>query len=216
MPISIVLSQALHQDPQRRDFEEQLVTMLIMEDGREVNVIPHLIGLEDDDSGMLCLEGMTAHIVALSWLSPVEAFTQLEALKIEGRFGRTRQSPTTPEPWADSQHPRAIYCLDLNQFESVDAVREEVKRIDQEQSVKVVSIGGALGGALGKRSTGSGPTTSPTEPTTSALENGEADASSVERAEAPSSPPEDVAEATDWDDDEALDRLVDELDDLDI
>lgn len=205
VPISIVLSQALRQDPQRRDFEEQLVTMLLMEDGQEVNVIPHLEGLEDDDSGMLCLEGMTAHIVALSWMTPAEAFSQLQTLKIAGRFGRTRQAPETPPAWSSLHHPRAIYCLDLAQFGSIDAAREEIKRIDREQAVQVVGIGGGLGQAP-ERSAPSHVVAQPQESVS---------ATSNEAAESP--PAEDrVADQVDWDDDDALDRLVDDLDEFDI
>ena len=141
MPISVVLSQAERQDPVRRDFEEQLVTMLVMEDGYDVHIIPHLVGLEEDDTGMLCLEGLTAHIVALSWLAPESAFEQLRTLEIPGRFGRTRQASETPDAWKGIEHPRAVYCLDLGKFATIDDAREEIRRINQEQRTQVFSIG---------------------------------------------------------------------------
>jgi hypothetical protein len=213
----VVLSQAERQDPVRRDFEEQLATMLVMEDGYDVNIIPHLIGLEEDDTGMLCLEGLTAHVVALSWLSPESAFEQLQTLKIPGRFGRTRQTPETPAAWQGIEHPRAVYCLDLGKFTTIDDAREEIRRINQQQPTQVFSIGIGIGDVNAIRPASDA---KPTPPKPDRKTDDVAEVDSVAAGDSPSIA-ESVAHqsdepATDWDDDESLDRLVDELDELDI
>ncbi|MCA9173137.1 MAG: hypothetical protein KDB14_01420 [Planctomycetales bacterium] len=233
MPVSVVLSQSPRQDPARRDFEEQLVTMLIMEDAKEVHVVSHLEHLRQDDTGRLCLEGLTAHVIALTWLPPAEAFGLLQQLGVPGRFGRTSHTREAPEAFAGIAHPRAIYCLNLSDFETVDACREEVGRIDREQAVQVFSIG------LGTSNIGSAPapraaTVAPAAPPTPASKPATDEADKADRAGAPAeaasaTPREnspEVADAdaanlvspltapmTDWDD-AALDQLVDELDEM--
>ena len=209
MPVSILISQSPHRDPQQREFEEQLVTELLMEDGLEVHVIPHFDQLQEDDTGRLCLESLTAHIIALSWLTPLDAFQQMQNLGAPGRFGRTNHAKQTPEVVANLNHPRTIYNLDLSRFSSVRECRDEVKRIIDEQSVEVVSIGG-----LQLSGTSSPTKHSPEETGEETAKVSEPTGTSDDGEKKPSSaapqPP------VDWDDDDQLDRLVDDLDNLDI
>lgn len=144
----VVLSQSPTSNAARRQLEEELVTQLLMESGIEMNVVPHLADLPADATGMLCLEGITGHMVLASWLTDGEARAHLDRYGIQGRQGVTRLAD--PEEVAEALEGngrqtaggRAIYLLNLNRHTETDALLAEIRRIRDDQSVQTFQLGG--------------------------------------------------------------------------
>ena len=66
-----------------------MVAELIMTDGVEVLVIPHLYDLEPDGSALVALQGMSGDFILLSWLYPRAAHWTLDRHDIRGQIGET-------------------------------------------------------------------------------------------------------------------------------
>jgi hypothetical protein len=140
-----VVSQSPDNTPARRHFEEELVAALMMEDGIDVNVIPHVEHLESDSTGLLCLEGIRGDLLLLAWLEPQAALRTLRACGIDGRLGATALSPSATTAPADAlAGNRAIFCLDLRGQHTIQPLLSEVRRIRDDNRVQTFEILGVL------------------------------------------------------------------------
>ncbi len=183
--ITVVLSQGQSNNPVKRGLEETLVAELIMTDGVEVLVIPHLYDVHPDTSAMVALQGLSGDFVLLSWLYPRAAHWTLDRHKIRGHIGQTalksawderkkkwekqtkeyRPDEGTPRVLDDRPLPdRTIYHMDLRMDDNAQVFINEIKRLAAEQQTQVVSLGGGLNGA--QLPTPPQATTPPTQPTT--------------------------------------------------
>lgn len=157
--ISIVVSQGHSKNPQKRDLEEGIVTGLMFEPGFDVTVVPNLYDLKPDGTGLLALQGIRGNVIVCSWLFERAAHWILDRNGIHGHQGTTLLKPDSEEDWEDDELEgddddkdrvidsrelpnRKIYCLDLKVSESVEDYIDEIRRIRQECSVKVVELGG--------------------------------------------------------------------------
>ena len=138
--ISVVLSQTQRPNPTQRDFEGTLVAELLMVHGIEVTLIPDLATLNQGDTGMLCLEGITGDMVLLSWYSPQESIQQLHQRGVLGRPGRTSfdESAVKDDP---TSHPRIIFAINMDRLPSVQHCCEEIQRIREEVAVTTYDLG---------------------------------------------------------------------------
>jgi hypothetical protein len=142
--ISAVISQSPDGNSASRSLEENLVAGLLMENGVDVNVVPHLASLQTDSTGLLCLEGTNGDMILLSWLDPRKAHRILGEKGIQGRFGTTKfgddaigdedDSVATVEDCGLPQ--RTIYHVDLRAHDTVAPLQEEIRRIRDKASVK--------------------------------------------------------------------------------
>ena len=66
--MNVVVSQGQSRNPDKRNLEESIVAALLMENGFDVTVIPHLYDLQNDDTGILALQGITGNMIVLCWL----------------------------------------------------------------------------------------------------------------------------------------------------
>src|SRR5690606_26515464 len=87
--LTVVLSQGQSQNPAKRALEESVVTALMLERGIDVVVIPHLYDLPPDGTGMLALQGVSGHLVVLSWLYERATRWTLDRNGIRGQEGLT-------------------------------------------------------------------------------------------------------------------------------
>ncbi len=140
----VVLSESHVSNPARRKLEEDLVAVLLFEDGVEISVIPDLEHLDAQGTGLLCLEGMTSDLVLLSWLEAGRAVSILNEKGIEGRVGRTALD--APASAARNGRPascgRVVHCLDLERNSDVQKIRREINRIMDEAQMDVTQISG--------------------------------------------------------------------------
>lgn len=163
--LTVVLSQGQSQNPAKRALEESVVTALMLERGIDVVVIPHLYDLPPDGTGMLALQGVSGHLVVLSWLYERATRWTLDRNGIRGQEGLTLlkaaeddeddADESTDEAQADDKErviqqrelpKRKIYCLDLRASNRPEAFVEEIKRIHTELNTQVVSLLDWVGG----------------------------------------------------------------------
>jgi len=163
--ISVVVSQSQSQNPAKRDLEEEIVAALLMENGVDVTIIPHLYDLTADSTGMVALQGVRGHLVVCSWLFPRAAHWILDRNGIDGKEGQTLLD-TGDEDEDDELEDqlededdgklrviddrdlsnRFIYCLDLRGSNNPRTYIDEVKRIAKELTTEVVDLLGWVGG----------------------------------------------------------------------
>jgi NAD-dependent dihydropyrimidine dehydrogenase PreA subunit len=147
--LTIVLSQAQGKHPAKRALEESLVAALLMEPGLDVSVVPHLYDLDAGHTGRLFLEAVKGDMVVLSWLFPRAAYWVLDRDGIKGRWGETQLKPPAEDEEDESGEPappkgigavdvpdRAIYCLDLRDFNTHGPYVEEIRRIAAESKAR--------------------------------------------------------------------------------
>ncbi len=163
--IAVVVSQSQSQNPAKRDLEEEIVAALLMENGIDVTIIPHLYDLTADSTGMVALQGVRGHLVVLSWLFPRAAHWILDRNGVDGKEGHTLLATgDDDEDELEDQLEdeddgklrviddrnlanRFIYCLDLRGDNNPQTFINEIKRIAKEQTTEVVDLMGWIGGS---------------------------------------------------------------------
>lgn len=162
--LTVVLSQGQSTNPAKRNLEEEIVAALMMERGIDVVVVPHLYDLKADGTGILALQGVSGHMVVLSWLYERATRWTLDRYNVRGQEGKTlltseddedeeeraAEQATDDKERVLDQRPlpkRRIYCLDLRAEGRAGGFVEEVKRIYGELNTQVVSLMDWVGGA---------------------------------------------------------------------
>ncbi len=175
---TVVLSQGQSNNPTKRQLEETVVAELIMQDGIDVLVIPHLYDLPSDGSAMLALQNLSGDFALLSWLYARAAHWTLDRLGIRGRIGETalksawddrkkKWEKQTKDYRPDSETPRVLddrplpdrtfYHMDLRMEDNAQAYVNEVKRLADEQQTQVVSLSSGINGGINVVATASQP-----------------------------------------------------------
>lgn len=154
--ISVIVSQGQSNNPSKRRLEEEIIAGLMFEPGFDVTVIPHLYDLKADSTGMLALKGVTGDMIICTWMFERAAHWILDRNQIAGHVGTTLLINEDDEDEEEEEEledekarvidqreipNRRIYCLDLKITNQSSAFIDEAKRILDELSVKVVSLG---------------------------------------------------------------------------
>ena len=164
--IAVVVSQGQSNSPVKRGLEEDIVTELILESGIDVTVIPNLYDLTPDGTGMLALQGIKGNMVVLSWLFERGARWILDRNEICGELGESLLTADENEEDEDFDEPleeeakkrvldqrdipkRKIYCIDLRSETTATPFVEEIKRIANEHTTRVVGLTDWLDGEGG-------------------------------------------------------------------
>ena len=160
--ITVVISQSQSKNPAKRNLEEEIVTGLLMEPGIDVTVVPHLYDLKPDGTGMLALQQVSGNLIVVSWIYERAAHWVLHRNDILGHVGpvllkRDDEDDEDEEEFEDEvvdkdrviderEVPnRRVYCLDLRISEKAADYIEEIKRIQNEESLSLVSLSNGLG-----------------------------------------------------------------------
>jgi len=162
--ISVVISQGQSSNPVKRKLEEDLVTSMLMEPGIDVTVVPHLYDIANGSTGQLALQQIDNNMIVCSWLFERAVHWVLDRNAIRGHRGQVLLQDEADEDddedeaeleeekaagddkvRVDSKREkpnRKIYCIDLRVSSKVAEFIEEIKRIQIENSVQVVGLGG--------------------------------------------------------------------------
>jgi len=153
--ITVVLSQTRSKNPVKRNLEEEIATALLLEQGIDFAVVPHIYDLSPGDTGLLYLSSVTGHLVLLSWLYPRAAHWVLDRYGIKGKQGATLLKSIGEEEddedagdgeeefhgiGAADVPDRYIFCLDLRAYDDPQVYLNEIKRIAKEASIKLVPL----------------------------------------------------------------------------
>lgn len=214
--ISVVISQFERRQGQRADFEEQLITRLLFENGLDATLIADLKSIALDTTDHLCLEGIKGDFVLATWESPEYVADHLGRLKIGGfAIVPMDGSPQLASP--TGLPGKRVYYLNLNADNQLDRVINQIKKLVESKNTAVYNIGGIS--LLGKPSGGAAPEASPKkEPDLAILGNIQRTDSTQESlsSQVPSTPAQRSYEASiDADDDDEFPQLDQLLDDLD-
>ena len=155
--ISVIVSQGQSSNPSKRRLEEEIIAGLMFEPGFDVTVIPHLYDLKADSTGMLALKGVAGDMIVCTWMFERAAHWILDRNQIAGHVGTTLLVNADEEDEEEEEEEqedeksrvierrdipnRRIYCLDLKITNQAPTFIDEAKRILQELSVDVVSLG---------------------------------------------------------------------------
>lgn len=162
--VTVVISQAQGRNPVRRQLEEDIATALMMEPGVDVSLVPHLYDMPQDHTGMLFLRSVPGNLIVLSWLYERAIRWTLDRSGVRGHEGQTLlksadddldedgETPSDDGPTSDgigtlNVPDRRVYCIDLRVSASADEFVREVRRITNENSVKVVDLMSWIGGS---------------------------------------------------------------------
>jgi hypothetical protein len=139
--LAVVVSQSATASTARRQLEESLITNLLLESGLDLNVIPNIPDLSSDQTGLLCLEGIQGPMVLVSWLSDVDAQRALAQKGIHARLGRTSFGSEAAN--VNVNAARVMYAIDLHDFGNPDPICTEIRRIRDDLATPTISILGA-------------------------------------------------------------------------
>jgi ferredoxin len=161
--LSVVVSQSPSKNPAKRKLEEDIVAGLLFENGIDVTIVPNLYDIKPDSTGMLALQGVGGNTVVISWLFERAAHWILDRNQIHGHVGEillkndddeeddedNQEEVDDKERVIDSRQipNRKIYCLDLKTTNRASEFIDEVKRIQKENSVKIVGLGDIINAA---------------------------------------------------------------------
>src|SRR5215475_9076657 len=158
--ITVVLSQTRSKNPGKRRLEEEIATALLLEPGIEFAVTPNVYDLSPGDTGLLYLNSVKGHLILLSWQYPRAAHWLLDRNGISGKQGTTllkslgEEADDEETGGEEEEAPRGIgsvemldrfiFCLDLRAYDDANVYVDEIKRIANEASIKLVSLTGPL------------------------------------------------------------------------
>lgn len=210
--LTVIISQSSMRHSQAADAEERLLTELMMAAGMDATLVGPLDNVQIDSTDYLCLSASSNQTLALvSSLSFEQVAQQWERLQLGGQVVRMGQTGRVGQ--------RRVIYFPLSS--DTAAILEQLRQLLVDQAVKTVDVIVPLG-KLNKKSPGEVPlTSSPARTATGLSSSGSGSASSAPSPPLPlpaqspvNRPGEAQAELDDeWPD---LDRLVDDLDALDL
>ena len=134
--LPIVVSHSQKSNNVQREFEESLVTRLMLDEGADVRLIGNIGLIDPESTDLLMLEGIGGAFALLSWESPDKALQALQNAGIPGRRAAHRGDPSTPQ-----ENGRPIYFMDLSSFaNAIDQAVDLIKACAQDQTVKTVTL----------------------------------------------------------------------------
>lgn len=170
--LSVVVSQSQSKNPEKRKLEEEIVAALLLENGIDVTIVPHLYDIMPDSTGMLALKGITGNMVVCAWLFERPIHWVLDRNGISGHTGMVLLSGDDEDEEEQEEANeddkdrvvdqreipnRKIYCLDLRASSKAREFVAEIKRIQQENAVQLVTLddftGASKNGANGSPET---------------------------------------------------------------
>ena len=148
MSIAVVISQAQGKNPAKRKIEESLAAALLLEDGIDVSIVPHLYDMPADHPGLRHLAGIRGTIVLLSWLYPRASRWILDRQNVRGRIGLSELNDPDEEQIPSSEGvvdrgeipSRRIYTLDLREPGDAASYLDEIRRLRDVDSLSLVGL----------------------------------------------------------------------------
>jgi Pyruvate/2-oxoacid:ferredoxin oxidoreductase delta subunit len=158
---TVVISQAQGRNPVRRKLEEDLATLLVMEQDVDVSLVPHLYDMNQDHTGFLFLRSIPGDLIVVGWLYERATRWTLDRASVRGHEGHTlltsedeadedtdQGSDTSFNGIGSADVPnRNIYCIDFRASDSADDFVEEIRRIVAENAVQTVDLMSWIGGS---------------------------------------------------------------------
>ena len=132
--MNLVFSQSTSATVVHREFEEELVAVLVMQDRVDVSLVGDIADMEDGSTDALCIEGVRGDMLCASWHAVDAALQYLNRLSVVGRTepSTTLDTAALPVITTSGQYDpmqRRIACLNLTEYTSVQAARQAILEI---------------------------------------------------------------------------------------
>ncbi len=143
--IPVVISQHERRLGSIADYEEQLITRIVMESGLDATLIADLKSIELDTTDHLCLEGLKGDFALATWESSHYVCTHLHRLGIPSvEIIPVDGSPKIQSGVASLQPSKKIFLITLATSTSVDITIKTLKDLLLARSTPVFSIGAPI------------------------------------------------------------------------
>ena len=143
--IPVVVSQHERRSGSIADYEEQLITRIVMESGLDATLIAELKSIELETTDHLCIEGLKGDFALATWESPQYVCTHLHRLGIPSvEIIPVDGSPKTISGDVGRQPSKKIFFISLTTTMSVDATIKTLKDLLLARSTPVFSIGAPI------------------------------------------------------------------------
>ena len=139
--IPVVISQHERRSGSVADYEEQLVTRLIFENGLDATLIADLNSIEIDTTDHLCIEGLKGDFALASWSSAAYVCEHLHRLGMPS----IEIVPVDGSPKMLSNQngsiPKKIYFVSLATNVPIESTIRTLRDLRESRSIPVFSIG---------------------------------------------------------------------------
>jgi hypothetical protein len=139
--IPVVVSQSPRRAGSTADFEEQLITRLIFENGLDATLVADLRAIQLDTTDHLCIEGLKGDFAIACWESPAYVCEHLHRLGIPSLVIVPLDGGPKVESIHDGVAPKKVFFIGLSGGSSIDATIESLKSLRDARSIPVVSLG---------------------------------------------------------------------------
>ncbi len=141
----MVISQHERRSGSIADYEEQLITRIVMESGLDATLIAELKSIELETTDHLCIEGLKGDFALATWESPQYVCTHLHRLGIPAvEIIPVDGSPKTTSGDVGLHPSKKILFISLSTNMSVDATIKTLKDLLTARSTPVFSIGAPI------------------------------------------------------------------------
>ncbi|MBI5760388.1 MAG: ferredoxin family protein [Planctomycetales bacterium] len=155
--LTVVISQSQGRNPAKRNLEEDIAATLMLEGEVDVSLVPHLVDLHADHTGLLFLKSVPGDLIVASWLFPRAARWILDRQGVKGHEGQTLLKSESDEDEDDEEEGngeeknpdamgawnvpnRKVYCIDLRAYPDSKTYLDEIRRIAREKSVQTFDL----------------------------------------------------------------------------
>ncbi|HUP79839.1 MAG TPA: hypothetical protein VM260_14905 [Pirellula sp.] len=143
--IPVVISQHERRSGSIADYEEQLITRIVMESGLDATLIAELKSIELETTDHLCIEGLKGDFALATWESPIYVCTHLHRLGIPAlEIIPVDGSPKTTSGDVGLHLSKKILLISLSTNMGVDATIKTLKDLLAARSTPVFSIGAPI------------------------------------------------------------------------
>lgn len=143
--IPVVISQHERRSGSISDYEEQLITRIVMESGLDATLIADLKSIELDTTDHLCIEGLKGDFALATWESSHYVCSHLHRLGIPSvEIIPVDGSPKTQSGDVGLQPSKKIFLIPLATSTSVDDTIKTLKDLLLSRSTPVFSLGAPI------------------------------------------------------------------------
>lgn len=143
--IPVVISQHERRAGSIADYEEQLITRIVMESRMDATLVADLKSIAIDTTDHLCIEGLKGDFVLATWESPEYVcehllrlgISSLEIIPVDG-------GPKVIGGPVHSGSTKKIFLVALITSDPIDATIAKLKRLLESRTIQVFAIGAPI------------------------------------------------------------------------
>jgi hypothetical protein len=139
--IPVVVSQSERRAGAMADYEEQLVTRLIFENGLDATLIADLKSIALDTTDHLCVEGLKGDFALACWESASIACEQLHRLGIPSLEILPMDGGPRYRSIRNAQPPKIVFFVSLTTSVSIESTIQTLRELRDARAIPVVSLG---------------------------------------------------------------------------